>query len=47
MIKNIKSEMNNNLLTLIFNDKVREKEYTYFRYLQKISIKEYEVKLLF
>ena len=33
MMKNIKSEMDYNSLTLTFNDKSREKEYTHFRYL--------------
>ena len=35
MMKSIKGEMNLNSLTLVFNDKTREKEYSYFRYLQK------------
>jgi len=38
MLKNIKLEMDFNPITLIFKDKAREKEYTYFRYLYKSNI---------
>ncbi len=38
MYKNIKKEMDYNPFTLIFNDKKREKEYDYFRYIYKGKI---------